>query len=257
MDLGGYWQENKRFALMVGAGVVVFVIGFALESSMYQGQVNAALAGITGYKNKLKDALFSSQDLAAVEAENAALRDSTAKLSAAVAFHARPEFVPDPAAGPSTNHYLRTFSRVHEELLQRASRAGLTLDGSLGMPELQPTNESEIVRYLEALDLVESVADLAIRAHAARIDKVQVRLDPARSSREGVGAIERTRVQMQLSGSSLAMTRVLEWSQRPPSGGRVFALDQVDMNPARGKNSEVRLDVTFVIARVKPLEELK
>ena len=54
MDLGGYWQENKRFALAVGAGALVFLIGYAVESSMYQGQVNSAQAGITGYKNKLK-----------------------------------------------------------------------------------------------------------------------------------------------------------------------------------------------------------
>jgi len=71
--------------------------------------------------------------------------------------------VPDPAGGSSANHYLRTLSRVREELTQRANRASLKLDSSLGMPELSPTVEREILRYLEALDLVETVSDLVSR----------------------------------------------------------------------------------------------
>lgn len=254
MDFAGYWQENKRFAITVGAGAVLFLIGYAVESSMYQGQVSEAQGGINRYKNQLKEALFTSQDLSAAETENTALRADIEKLAAAVRFQARPEFVPDPAAGPAANHYLRTFSRVHEDLLQRANRASLEIQSSLGMPELQPTVEAEIVRYLEALDLIESVADLAIRARVDRIDKIQVRLDPARSSREGVGPIERTRVQMSLSGPPLALLRLLAWTQRPPPGGRVFAIDQCEMGGARGKKDEVRLDVTFVVARVKDVE---
>src|SRR4029077_5166520 len=132
----------------------------------------------------------------------------------AAQFHPRPEFVPDPAAGSSANHYVRTFSRVKEELSTRANRASLHLDSSLGMPELSPTLEREILRYLQALDLVESVADLAIRARVDGIDKIQVRLDPSQAARTGVGAVERTKVQMTMTGSSLALTRLLTWSQR-------------------------------------------
>lgn len=252
MDLGAYWQENKRFCMTVGAGALVFLIGFAVETSLYQGQINAAQRAIQLNKNQLRELKFSSEDQKAAEAENAELRASVERLTAAASFRPRPEFVPDPAAGPSANHYLRTLSRVREDLMQRANRASLKLESSLGMPELSPTVEREILRYLEALDLVETVADLAIRARVDGIDKIQVRLDPGHGSLGGVGAIERTKVQMTLSGSSLALTRLLAWTQRPPdANGRSLPIDQLEMSGAKGRPGQVRLDVTFVLARVR------
>lgn len=254
LDLGAYWQVNRRFVLAVGGGALLFLIGFGIESSLFQGRIDEARSAIRLNKNRLEDMQFSSQDLSEVQGENTALRAAVEKLSAAAQFRARAEFVPDPAAGSSANHYLRTLARVRDELQQRANRNSLALDESLGMPELSPTVEREILRYLEALDLVEGVADLAIRARADGIDKIQVRLDPGYASRAGVGPIERTRVQMTLTGSSLALTRVLAWSQRPAAGGRVLPIDQLEMSVQRGRTDQVRLDVTFVIARVKETE---
>ncbi len=254
LDFGAYWQENRRFVLLVGGGALLFLIGFGIESSLFQGKIDAARGAIRSNKSRLDEMQFSSQDLTEVQAENAALRAAVERLTAAAQFRARPEFVPDPAAGPSANHYLRTLARVREDLAQRANRNSLTLDDSLGMPELSPTVEREILRYLEALDLVESVADLAIRARADGLDKIQVRLDPGHSSRAGVGPIERTRVQLTLTGSSRALTRVLAWTQRPSAGARVLPIDQIEMSAMRGRTDQVRLDVTFVIARVRELE---
>jgi hypothetical protein len=254
VDVGAYWQENKRFVVTVGSGALLFLIGFGVEKSLYQGKINAAQRAIQLNKNRLKELKFSSEDQRAAEAENVALRSAVEKLTTSAAFHPRPEFVPDPAGGSSANHYLRTLSRVREELTTRANRASLKLDSALGMPELSPTIEREILRYLEALDLVESVADLAIRAHADSIEKIQVKLDPGHSSRAGVGPIERTKVQITITGSSLAMTRILAWTQRPGPGGRTLPIDEIDMNAAKGRSGQVRLDITFVLARVKDLE---
>lgn len=254
MDLGAYWQENKRFVVSVGAGALLFLIGFGIESRVYRDKINATERANQAKRNQLKEMQFSATDQQEAEAENAALRQAVDRLTAAAQFEPRPEFVPDPASGSSANHYVRTLSRVREELLQRANRASLQVDSSLGMPELSPTVEREVLRYLEALDLVESVADLAIRARADAIDKIQVRLDPAQNSRAGVGAIERTRVQLTLTGSSQALTSVLVWTQRPEGGGRVFPIDKLEMSAARGRPGQVRLDVTFLLARVKELE---
>ena len=254
MDASAYWQENKRFVVLVGAGVVLFLVAFAVEGSMFAGPLAAAKREISTHRTALRQAQYSASDLATAEQENAALRQAAATLVEAARFRPRQEFVPVASSGPASNHYLRVLTRVREEFGQRAARAGMELDPSLGMPELSPTNEGEILRYLEALDLVESVGDLALRARAERIEKIQVRLDPGLSSREGLGTIERTRVQMSVAGSSLALTRLLAWTQRPAQGGRVFTIDKVEMLTARGKKDELRLDVTFVIARVKDLE---
>jgi hypothetical protein len=254
MDASAYWQENKRFVLTVGAGALVFLAAFAIEGSMFDGPMAAARKEIQGHKNRLKEAKFTASDLATAEQENEALKAAAGMLVEAARFRPRPDFVPDPSAGPAAHHYLRTSTRVKEELGSRASRAGVALDRSLGLPELSPTNEGEIVRYLEALDLVESVADLAVRARVQRIEKIQVRLDPAMNSKQGVGTVERTKVQMSLAGNSLAVTRLLSWTQRPDAGGRVFAIDKLELALARGKKDEVRLDVTFVVPRIKELE---
>jgi len=251
MDLDAYWQENKRFVATVGAGAVLFLIGFGIESSIYKDQINTANRAIQQKRNELAKMQFSASDLSEVEKENETLQAAVERLSTAAQFMPRDEFIPDPAAGSSANHYLRQLSRVREDLLQRANRANMKLDSSLGMPELSPTLEREVLRYLEALDLVETVADFAIRARAESIDKIQVRLDPGHSSRGGVGPIERTRVQMTLLGSSKALTRVLIDTQRPAKGGRVLPIDQLEMTAARGRPGQVRLDVTFVLARVK------
>lgn len=254
MDASAYWQENKRFVVTVGVGALLFLVAFALEGSFFDGPKAAARQEIQKHRSALKQAKFGASDLATAEQENAALRSAAATLVEAARFRPRPEFVHDPAGGPASNHYLRVLTRVREELGQRANRAGVALVPSLGMPELSPTNEGELARYLEALDLVESVSDLAVRARVARIENIVVRLDPKLNSREGTGSIERTRVQMNLAGSSLALTRLLTWTQRPGPGGRVFTIDKLELGVARGKKDEVRLEVTFVLARVKDLE---
>jgi hypothetical protein len=257
MDLDGYWQENKRFVLSVGAGAVLFLVGFVIESSIYRDELVGTQREIQGFKNQLASAPFTAQDLAAAESENEALHSAEKTLAEAARFHPRPEFVPDPNATSAAHHYLRTLARVREDLTQRANRAGLELDSSLGMPELSPTDEGEIVRYLEALDLIESVADLAIRARADRIEKIQVRLDPGHGSRQGVGPIERTRITLNVSGTSLSVTSLLVWSQRPAPDGRVLPIEQLEMSPAKGKQDEVRLEVSFVVARVRDAEPVE
>jgi hypothetical protein len=254
MDLGAYWQENKRFVVGVGAGTLLFLVGLAVESSLWEGERNETRRRIQGLRNKLAEASYGADDLAQAERENAALRAAVERLGAAATFEPRAEFARSAQGASASNQYLRAISRVREELESRANRAGIEIDPKLGMPELSPTVEAEIERYLEALDLVETVLDLAIRARVERVDKIQVRLDPGLSSRQGLGRIERTRVSFHLTGSSLALDRLLVWSQRPPAGARPLLVDGFEMQNARGKEGEVRLEVTFVVPRMRAPE---
>jgi hypothetical protein len=187
MDLNGYWQENKRFVLTVGAGALVFLGAFGLETSLFRDELNRTRKRDPAL---LEPAVRGAVHLAGPGRRRARERGAEGGARAARAGGSvprAPRVRARPAAGSAANHYLRTLARVREDLLQRANRAGLEIESSLGMPELSPTVESEIVRYLEALDLVDSVADLALRARAKRIDKIQVRLDPGHATREGVG----------------------------------------------------------------------
>jgi hypothetical protein len=106
----------------------------------------------------------------------------------------------DPKAGAATNQYFAAVSRVREELLRLAGRGNLRLPDDLGLPALAPTREAEIERYLEALDLVDRAVRLALANGVQRIDKIEIRLDPKLASRQGVGELEKTRVEVSASG---------------------------------------------------------
>jgi len=255
MDLNDYWQENRRFVTTVGAGALVFLIARMVLASTYEGDINAKSRVIGQRKTDLAQPMYSPSDLADARTENEALLGAVEIVRAATDFEPRPEFQLDPTLGSSSNQYLRALGRVRDELIPRANRSNLQVDSQLGMPRLSPTRDAEIERYLEALDVIETVVALAVDARVQRVDKIQIRLDPGLNSREGLGAIERTRVVFTLTGRSLALERVLSWTQRPRSG-RVLHIDDVEMVPARSRENEVRLDLTIVIARLtEPVEE--
>ena len=249
MDLQSYWQENKRFVTSVGAGLVLFLIAQMILSSMYTGKIDATRGKITRLNRELAAPLYSARDQTEAEAENEALERAVGALGAATRFRARPRFQLDPAAGSASNQYLRALNEVRDELLPMAKRANVTIDEGLGMPKLSPTRDPEIERTLEALDVVDTVARMALDTRVRRLDKIQIKLDPGLFTRAGVGRIERTRVQFTMTGSSAALTRLLARTQRPPDG-RVLHVDELEIVPSRSKEDEVRLDLTIVVPRL-------
>ena len=249
MDLNDYWQENKRFVTSLACGVLVFVAGRAAIGSVYDAEIRSMRRDIAQRQADLKKPMYTSAQLADARTENEALVDAFDTLRDATRFEPRPEFRPVAGQGSASNQYLRALSRVREELLARANRGNVQVDAALGMPSLSPTREAEIVRYLEALDVIETVVGMAIDARVERIERLQVRLDPGLSSREGLGEVERTRVAFTLTGTSLALTRLLTATQRPRDG-RVLHVDELEMVPSRSKEDEVRLELTLVIARL-------
>ena len=255
MSLDEYWQENKRFVSVVAGGLLVFLLGNWAVSSAYGADNKAARQSIQRLKRQLREPLFSAADRTMAEEENGALLEAVEALEGAARFQARPEFVLNPDLGSAANQYRRAFNRVRESLESAANRANLRLDEGLGMPRLSPTREDEIVRYLEALDLVETVVGTCIDARVERVDRIAVRLDPSLQSATGLDRIERTRVAFKVTGSSLALSRVIAWTQRPRGEGRVFLVDELEMTPARSKEEEVTLDITFVVARLNEVEE--
>ncbi len=251
MDLGDYWEENKRFVMGVAGGALLFLIAYLVVSSTYAGDIRAERSELARHQRDLAEPMFTASDLAEAREQNEALAAALAELVAAGDFRPRPEFVVDPAAGAANAQYLLTLSRVREELMTRANRGNLVVDSELGMPSLSPTREAEIERYLEALDVVESVVDLALAARARRVERILVKLDPGLNSRDGLGRIERTRVRFTITGNSLAVTRVLAWTQRPlTEDGRVLHVDEVEVLPSRSKVDEVRLDLTIIVPRI-------
>ena len=253
MDLNDYWQENKRFVTTVCAGLVVFLVGYFILNAHYQTDIKDTDRRISSLRTDLRKPMFTSSNLSTAKEENEALLAAVATLEEATAFRPREEFVLDASLGSFPNQYLRALTRVREDLLPRANRGNMTIEAGLGMPKLSPTKDEEIVRYLEALDVIETVATAAIDARVKRLDKITIRLDTGLNSKAGLGRIERTRVHFEMRGTSLALTRLVSSTQRPRDG-RVLHIDEIEMSPSRSKDDEVQLDLTLTIARLRPLE---
>ena len=164
MDLNDYWQDNKRFVTTVACGVVGFLIGMMVLNSVYDDDIKSSSSKVTTLKNNLRKAMFTREDMATAEEENDALREAVERLGAAVQFLPRDEFRLDPSLGSASNQYLRALTNVRDDLIPLANRNNLSIDQGLGMPKLSPTRDAEIERYLEALDVIETVVRLAIEA---------------------------------------------------------------------------------------------
>jgi len=169
------------------------------------------------------------------------------ELSAAVRFSSRPEFR-DPNEPTTPERYLNAVARVRDALLPAAGRANVLLDPSFGLPEISPTREDELERYLDGLDLVDRVLTLAIDEGVSEVRSVRIRLDPRLGSKDGTGSIERTRVQFDLRGGDLAVLRVLE--RAGAELAQPLVMDELEMEPMRGTSDQARAQVTYLVPRV-------
>ena len=251
MDFNDYWQENKRFVTTVAIGAVVFLIAYVILSGKYSDAISAKNAQKRGLDQQLNASLFSASDLTAAEDENEALRSTVDELAARADFAPRELFQLDRSAGaPSVNsQYLRALSEVRDQLIPRANRRNMKIDPGLGMPALSPTREDQIERYLEALDLIDTVANIAIEVGVRRVDRIAIRLDPALGTRQGVGRIEKTRVKISFEGPAMPLTQLLARIQRP-ADGRPLLVDEVEMIASKSKPGDARLDLTVIAARL-------
>lgn len=251
MDFNDYWQENRRFVTTVAVGMIVFLIAYLVLSSKYSDAISGKNSQRASLERQLRQSLYSSADLSNAEGENEALQHAVTELSGPAEFKLREAFRLNRSAGaPSvSSQYLRALSEVRDDLIPRANRRNMKLDSGLGMPALSPTREDQIERYLEALDLIDSVAGMAVDVGVARVERIDIRLDPALGTRQGVGRIERTRVKFSFEGPAMPLTQLLARTQRP-ADGRALVIDEVEMIASKSKPGDARLDLTVVAARL-------
>ena len=253
MDLNSYWQENKRFVTSVAVGAAVFFTAYLVVGARYEGAIMDRRGELVRLEGDLRKSHFTAEDLDEAQAENDALRAAVDTLAKRADFAPRDLFRLDRAPGaPSAgSQYLRALTEVHDTLIPRANRANMRIDPGLGMPSLSPTRDDQIERYLEALDIVDTVADLAIQCNVSRLEGIVVRLDPGLSSRQGVGEIERTQVQFSFEGPAMPLAELIARLQRPPDG-RPLLIQDVEMIASKGKPGDARLELTIVAARLQP-----
>jgi len=259
VNLEAFWQENKRFVLLVVGGTLVFLIGWIAIQSVLGDDLAAQRRSAESSQRKLaSEAMYTADDYKKLEAENAALVTAVDSLSSAVTWKARPLFALDSKRGAPSNQYFAAVAATREDLLRRAGRANLRIPEDLGLPALSPTKEGDIVRYLEGLDLVDRAVRFALEVGCQRIDRIQIQLDPKLNSKAGVGTLERTRITMNLSGAPAPLVAFLARTQEAevvPDESRAagpLLVERCEMTPARAttRADEGSLEVVFVVARI-------
>jgi len=259
VNLEAFWQENKRFVLLVVGGALVFLVGWIAIQSLLGDDLAAQRRSAESSQRKLaSEPMYSADDYKKLEAENGTLIAAVETLTNAVSWKARPLFALDSKRGAPSNHYFAAVAATREDLLRRAGRANLRIPEDLGLPALSPTKESDIVRYLEGLDLVDRAVRFALETGCQRVDRIQIQLDPKLNSKVGVGTLERTRITMNLSGPPAPLVAFLARSQEAEvqADGSLAAgpllVERCEMTPARASNraDEGSLEVVFVVARI-------
>lgn len=249
MDFDDYWQENKGFVAQVGAGLVAFLVGMAIIDRTVGADVEAERRKVSREQQKLRQEAYSGTDLDLAREDNDALALAVGELAARVSFEGSQGFLSD--GEPATpERYLAAVAAIRDELLPAAGRANLQLDQSFGLPDLSPTREDELERYLEGLDLVVQVSRFAIEEGAEEIRSIQIRLDSRVRSRGNPVGVERTRVLFDLLGPNLALSQVLARTQTDSPSPLV--IEEVEMQTQRGSLDEARLQVTFLVPRIAP-----
>ncbi len=141
------------------------------------------------------------------------------------------------------------LAKVNQELATLAGRNRVILPPGLDLEALETAQEERIVRYLEALDLVDRVLHLAIDSRVKRVNSIRVQLDPELNARAGVGEIEATLVEFEFLSPAAAVVRLLALTQSDATG-KPLTISKVEMTGARSKEAEITATVSFLVVRL-------
>lgn len=253
MDLNDFWQENKRFLIMIGSGLLVFLIAYQLFVDPYVDEVQRLQGSRASVQRNLTSERYSSADKDTAREENDSLVAALEQLAEGVAFRPRPEFVVSPSKGSPGAQYFTRLEEVRESLSLAAGRARLVPpDDAWGVEALQTNSLPLIERHLEALDLIDRIVRLAIDSAVQRIDRIEVDLDPGFGGRDGLGHVERTAVTFSMTTSSTSLTRLIRLSQSDETG-QPLALGEYSVKGQPNRPDQVKADLTFHVVRLHDL----
>jgi hypothetical protein len=172
VDLNDVWQEHKRWILGVLGAAVLFFVGLAVVSSVFDPMPirNSAL-GVVSQTSKTE--LYSSA------ARSAAVEEKKDLAAAVADARKKTEFVPsadfDLTGKPGSLgvHYNNVTSQVRKHLNSEADRINVRMEArELGLPTNSPTDRDEIQRVLIGLELVKE-ALTRLFAAAERVRELQ------------------------------------------------------------------------------------
>ena len=266
MDASEIWQENKKFIVAVGSGLLVFLIGDMVINSLYARDIRSTQSKVAKARRELGTEMFGAADLSQAEGENEELQRLYTMAQTASEFVPRPEFTLAASGSPQAA-YQTAQAVVRDRVGDLASRKRAFLPDGLDLEMLKTQNVDALERHLHALDLLERSLVMALESGVRQVRSVEIKLDPAFKRGRGLGAIELTEVTMDCTAPSEAITRWLAMAETPlddasPENARMaairaqaLAIQSVDLKSSQSKkDDDVRARVTFNVVRVHEIE---
>ena len=266
MDASEIWQENKKFIVTVGSGLLVFLIGGMVINNMYAGDISSTQRSVRAAQKDLNAEMFGAADLGQAESENEELQRLYITARAASEFLPRPEFVLDASGSPQAA-YQTAQAVVRDRVSDLASRKRAFLPDGLDLEMLKTQNVDALERHLHALDLLERSLVMALESGVRQVRSVEIKLDPAFKRGRGLSAIEVTDVTVDCTAPSEAITRWLAMAETPLEGAspenagmaairaQALPIQSVDLKSSQSKkDDDVRARVTFSVVRVHEIE---
>ncbi len=254
MNFSDYWQENKRFVTTVVGGILVFFVAYSVLSGSYGSQARDARRELSRIKGDLQDPMYNGADRDQAEQENETLRATLQELSRRTAFEPRAEFRWNPATGSASNLYFQRVGEVTDRLRRLASRSRARIPEGLDLEPLMTNDSNTIERHLDALDLIERVVTEALASGIESVDRIRVDLDPGFASKQGLGSVERTRVQFDMSGPAESVTATILATQGDRYG-RPVVLDSVIAKTPRRNAGQVKLNLSCSALRLHETQQ--
>lgn len=268
MDASEIWQENKKFIITVGSGLLVFLIGKMVIDGMYAGDIRQIQGATRKAERELSGEMFSASDLAQAEDENEALQKLYDKARQAAEFRPRPEFELDPSAGSAQAVYQTAQALVRDRMGNLASRKRAFLPDGLDLEMQKTRNVDALERHLHALDLLERALVLALESGVRQVRSIEIKLDASFQRGRGLEAIERTEVMIDCVAPSDAITRWITLCETPMDGtspenstmaairSQPLPIREVDVKSSQSKkDDDVRARVLFDVVRIHEIED--
>ncbi|MFH1998872.1 MAG: hypothetical protein ABIK28_04280 [Planctomycetota bacterium] len=204
MDLTTLWQEHKTFVLSVMAGVLLLFIGQAAVTAIYG--IDDSRRQVRSLESSLKKSKTPTpKQMADEKALNQELKTRYEKAVHRISFVPDAKFLLSNTEKPDIQ-YDRLFNEARDNFVDGAKILNITVDGSLGMPELSPTRRSDIQEALTALDLVTRVVFLAIECHVSDVSSISMVPD---SGRKKKSFICEHKVKFKMQGTATALAEFL------------------------------------------------
>jgi len=246
MDLTTLWQEHKTFILSVMMGLLVFFVGQAAISSIYP--VDDKKRDVRRLDSDLRKAKSpTSGELSDARSLNEELSQSYDNAITKIRFKPNPKYQLSNSAEKPDIQYDRLYTEARETLVEGAKSLNISVDASLGMPELSPTRVSEIQKSLTALDIVTRVVLTAIESQVRSVESISMTAE-RRGQRKTILTEHSIRFKMRGSVNSIA-----EFLERFSKQETYLAIDDASFKMSDVDGAVVAAD--FTVSAMVVLQE--